>query len=289
MRALGLLGLVVTVAVVGRLDVVTGRLYGFSLFYLMPVAAAGWWFGRRAAVLLAVLASGTWFMADIAFEQAPPLLASIWNGATRLAIFTCIGVLTAIVRTDRQDLRALVNREAALARTCPITGLKNSRAFHEQIQAELTRCQREGRPFCVAYIDLDNFKTVNDRYGHTAGDEALVSVARVLRGELRRADVSARIAGDEFAVTLWDVTVDQAREVLQRVVDGVNHVGRSYPEAGLGASAGIAYFAEPPTSAESALQTADEAMYSAKRSGKGTIALAVDTEDPSRSDARVRE
>ncbi|HKY33293.1 MAG TPA: GGDEF domain-containing protein [Candidatus Polarisedimenticolia bacterium] len=272
-RLAALAGLLASIVVIGRVDVLTGPDFGFSLFYLAPVAASAWWMGGAGAVVCAVAAGAAWVAGEVATSRDVHAPALAWNGFTRLAIYAAVGLLTARVRGDRSRLTALLDREKTLARTDPMTGLMNYRGFVESLLREASRCRRAGQAMCVAYIDLDNFKQINDRYGHSAGDALLSRIARTVQETIRAGDVPARIGGDEFVVMFWDVDRRAVEGIAQRIIDRVREAGAEYPLASLGASVGIAFFETPPESTEEILLRADNAMYEAKAMGKGLMAV----------------
>ncbi|MDQ3266630.1 MAG: GGDEF domain-containing protein [Myxococcota bacterium] len=269
-----------TIGGIAWVDVNTGPDVGFSLFYLVPVVVTGWKVGRRSAAAAAVMASLAWFVADYALRPDDRLWVSLWNGLTRFAIYFAIGWLTSTLRLDRDRLSQLnlrlaasLGREETLSRTDGLTGLANSRSFLETVRRELERARRGGTPLCVAYLDLDHFKRVNDTLGHLRGDELLREVAAAIRHEIRGGDVPARLGGDEFAILLWDVTPEGVQEIGERLVARIRRLGESFPQVGLGATAGIAYFRHPPDNAEAVLREADTAMYRAKAGGKNRTLL----------------
>jgi len=273
-RAWGIVGVAVAaICGIGWIDRVTGPDIGFSLFYLVPILACGWWVGRLAALITALCAAAAWFAAEIASRPAADLVISLWNGFTRLGIFTALGVLAAMVHQDRRRMAVLLERERTLARTDPLTGLANSRAFFDALGTELARAQRKGHSLCVSYFDLDNFKQVNDHYGHAAGDEALIRTADLIRGALRATDLAARLGGDEIAVLFWDIDRADVERLTGRIVSRVQEVGSSYPAAALGLTAGVAYFNSPPAEVAEIVRRADAAMYEGKAAGKGTVVL----------------
>ena len=185
----GQLAALAAIAGVGWLDYAAGHDYdGVSLLYLAPVVACGWWLGLRSATVAAIAASFAWFLADALLYGEHHLPVSLWNGITRVVIFFSMGFLVSRLRVDRERLAALnarlqefAAREAGLARTDPLTGLPNSRAFLETLAVEVARRRRSDLPLCVAYLDIDNLKRVNDTQGHAAGDELLRKVAGALR------------------------------------------------------------------------------------------------------------
>src|SRR5205823_7996192 len=131
----------------------------------------------------------------------------LWNGIALFAMLVLTAGLVARVRSG-------MHRERRLARTDPLTGAANGRTFYETAATEARRAQRSGRPLTLAYLDLDNFKQLNDHLGHAAGDEALVEVVKSLQPALRVADLLARLGGDEFALLLPDTAAEGALALL---------------------------------------------------------------------------
>ena len=270
------------VAIICWFDYATGPDISFSIFYLMPIVATGWWFGSRIAVLTAAAATVAWITADIAAYDHS-ISISGWNGFTRAVIFISMGFLTARIRLDQQRLSALAARleeerarEAELARRDSLTGLPNSRAFMEVLADRIRACRSSGRSICVLYVDVDNFKRVNDSLGHAAGDEALRRVAAALRDTVRADDAVGRLGGDEFAVLAADVPAELPERIARRLLERIELVARDFPDTGLGASVGVAFLAAPPEDPEEVLRRADSAMYEAKASGKNRIAFWTD-------------
>ncbi len=151
----------------------------------------------------------------------------------------------------------------------PLTRLLNRRAFVNRLDGEVARGQRYGRSFGLVIADLDDFKQLNDRFGHAAGDEALVAFAQVLRESLRTPDDAFRIGGDEFALLLSEATDEDARFVVARVNALLEQLaGGGEPWASdLGASFGCASCPEDAADAQTLFRLADEAQYDAKRNG----------------------
>ena len=258
------------VAAIGWIDYTTGPEIGLSLLYLVPIAVSAWFGGVATAVIVACAAGASWLAADLAWREDDAAMAiSVWNAFTRFVIYTTEGVFIAVLRRDREQLKRLAAREAALARTDSNTGLPNVRAFIERAETEIKR----GVPICVLYVDLDNFKTFNDRLGHAAGDDLLQAVARILAGSVGECDLAARIGGDEFALLLCEPDELQARRVAESISESIHALGDIYPDLRFGATVGVAYFRHPPESAEDLLRSADEAMYQGKTLGKGCVVV----------------
>jgi diguanylate cyclase (GGDEF)-like protein len=261
---------------VGHVDYITGPDFGLSLFYILPIAYMGWRVGRTSAWVVAGVASACWIGADMMWRADDDVPLSIWNGFTRLAIFAFVATTMAAMRADRDRLRALLRDAERSARTDPLTGLANKRAFLERVDEEVTRARRAQSGVCLAYIDLDGFKTVNDTYGHAEGDTVLRRAAAALRDVVRDVDVMARLGGDEFAVLIVDAEPGGACLVAQRIVDRVRELAGEYPDTGLGASVGVVCCAAAPRDTETLIRAADGAMYRAKASGKGTVVVVGD-------------
>jgi len=275
-----LLAALLFVLVTGWADYVTGPDYSFALFYLIAVVACGLLLGSPNSLVMSLFTATVWLAADLLPREPIHGKALAWNALTRLAVLASMGELTALMRRDRDELASVAARleqllagETELARTDALTGLKNRRGFREVLELELARSFRARTPVCLAYIDIDNFKTLNDARGHAAGDDFLQRVAEGLRETIRASDVPARLGGDELGVLLSDVTLELAQVVADRLLDMVAAVARLHPSHPLGASIGLAYFERPPEDANAVIAAADLAMYQAKERGKGQVAV----------------
>lgn len=157
---------------------------------------------------------------------------------------------------------------AAAALYDPLTGLHNRRFFLEHLQREMAFARRHSFPLHLLYLDLDNFKLINDRWGHLAGDQALIQVARQLQDQVRQEDLLARMGGDEFALLVRGIPDSQILQLAGRLQQAV----QSLPLQGeipLTCSIGVASLLRLPaeTSVQSFLEAADQALYQAKRQG----------------------
>jgi diguanylate cyclase (GGDEF)-like protein len=151
----------------------------------------------------------------------------------------------------------------------PLTNLANRALFRNRVEHALARTVRESRPVVVMFLDLDDFKTINDSLGHAAGDLVLFEVARRLRTCMRRGDTVARLGGDEFGLMLEPEAAHDVERVAQRVLDAVRPpMEVQGKEVAITASVGVAASIGPEDSAEEMLRNADVAMYAAKAGGK---------------------
>ena len=174
--------------------------------------------------------------------------------------------------TERKRLEAALQQQAT---TDELTGLVNRRHFLHLAAEEMRRAQRLDHPFGIALIDLDNLKHINDTFGHAAGDQALIALARLGRETLRAIDVLARFGGDEFALLLPEATPEQAYEALERLRRAVSatQVAVDGRRVALGISAGVVGATEHTESLDMLLQRADSALYEAKANGRNWVVL----------------
>ncbi len=160
----------------------------------------------------------------------------------------------------------------------PLTGLYNRRHFEERLGSELAAAQRHGRPVSLLMVDVDHFKSINDRYGHLAGDEALKMVSFVLRGAVRKEDVLARYGGEEFVVIARETGLDGAQSLGERIRRAVEKSRCAYQGHALGVtvsigvtvSVGLSEFVSGRTERE-LLEAADRALYLAKQAGRNRV------------------
>jgi diguanylate cyclase (GGDEF)-like protein len=256
------------IAAVGAVDFLTGYEVSISFFYLAPVATASWYAGRRASVTVAALACISWIFADIGTGHVyhHPAIP-FWNALIRFAIFAVNGLLVVTLRDSLFHHREL-------ARTDPLTGILGRRAFEERLEHDLDLARRNQRPLTIAFVDLDDFKVLNDTRGHVVGDQALRATALALQGATRRTDTAARLGGDEFALVLPDTDRKRAGELVARLTSGLEDaLGHVAPE--LTCSIGVITFEDAAPQLEEAVHAADALMYQAKREGKNTVAFRV--------------
>jgi diguanylate cyclase (GGDEF)-like protein len=162
----------------------------------------------------------------------------------------------------------------SLARTDSLTGLYGRRAFEDRLDHDLAVAQRHKTGLTLAYVDLDDFKAINDTRGHAEGDRVLRVVGRVLIGSVRETDTAARLGGDEFALVLPETDGDGAQQViakLKRDLDEALEIGTRRVTC----SIGVVTFLGAVRSSEHAIAAAEELMYQVKHIGKGAVAFSV--------------
>lgn len=259
---------VLGIVLIGALDYYTGvELRVFPLYYA-PIALLAWHSGRLGALIATGLSGAVWlasnFLAGLRFSHTS---IGVANTLMQVTSFATVGLLIAM-------LRAALIRERGLSRTDPLTSMLNSRAFYEEATRILATCRRAERPVTVAYIDLDNFKAVNDRLGHQAGDELLRTVSGLLLASIRPGDVAARLGGDEFVVLFPETGPSEAAITLERLRSSLADTLASgqWPVTG---SIGGVTFTTAPEHARDVVQQSDSLMYAAKAAGRNRVNLDV--------------
>jgi diguanylate cyclase (GGDEF)-like protein len=195
--------------------------------------------------------------------SAPLMLVVLWERSPFLS-FVLVGPLLAIALYQRSTYRAL--RAMRLALTDPLTNLGNHRHFHERLQRELAQAEEKNQPLSLCLVDIDDFKRINDRFGHPAGDGVLGQVGK----RLRQGGEAFRLGGDEFAVLMPGLTGQHAFTAASSIVDRVaaldlEHIGS------ITVSAGLATFPVQGVGRDELIRLADSALYWAKEHGKNQV------------------
>ncbi len=255
---------VALVGVLGFVDYWTGNEFSFSLFYLLPIYLVAWYTNSALGLSISLLSAGAWLIADISAggNYSHPIIY-FWNTLIRLAFFIIVTYLTSKLHESQKVIEALVHTDY-------ITGAANSRYFHQLLEVELNRSNRYKRPFTLVYLDLDNFKQINDRFGHNAGDELIRFIADELKRPLRNTDVVSRLGGDEFAILFPEAGQQEAVVLMSKIS---NHLTKQLHQkyAMVTFSAGAVTYAAPPSSVRETIRIADELMYSVKNSTKNGV------------------
>ena len=230
-------------------------------FYVLPVAYIAWCSKSISITILSTVISTFLFSFQQYSSVCPPYF--LWDSIVNVSFYIISG--TIIIK-----LKKLLDREKGNARTDFLTGLKNKQGFHESLVSEKERFCRNEKPFTVAFLDLDNFKTVNDNFGHDAGDNLLVNIAKIIISNIRKYDIAARLGGDEFALLLVESDPVLVEQRLQKLRDTINvELKKIHSETSV--SVGAVTYTKREYIDEDMIKEADIEMYLIKRNGKNGI------------------
>jgi len=234
-----------------------------GILYTVPVLLVTW---QEGLLWGSAFAAGTTMLRyATGLDQMPPDTAAPARIANEVAYLLVLGV----AMTSLVQLRRTQGQLQRLAAHDPLTGALNARAFAERLTQELDRNRRYNRPLALLYLDLDDFKAVNDRHGHQTGDAVLRLVADATRSAVRQSDIIGRLGGDEFAVLMPETEGPVAHAAATRLASGIRTVFRGTPS--VTASIGVVSALGTATGPDELLHRADAAMYEAKRAGKDRV------------------
>jgi diguanylate cyclase (GGDEF)-like protein len=204
-----------------------------------------------------------------------PKILNVLAGCVVLSLLLLRWLPMAI--SEREVATQYADHLEGLATTDALTKLYNRRHFETTARAELARFQRYFRPLAILILDVDHFKSVNDRFGHAVGDTVLTAIADACRSMKRASDIAARIGGEEFAILLPETNEEAARSFAERLRHEISECGPIVQgeKLALTASVGVAVASRHTTRVAALLRAADEALYQAKRTGRNRVCVAV--------------
>lgn len=254
----------ITVALLGAVDAFTGNEITFSLFYLIPIVLVTWAVNQNVGLLMSFVSALTLLGAELVAGQvySHPLIY-VLNTVIRTVFYSFVTYLVDALHKSQRE-------ERLAARTDFVTGAVNARYFNELLHMEVERIRRYPHPITVVFIDVDNFKLVNDLFGHKMGDDVLRCIAGELKSQLRSTDFIARLGGDEFALLLPSARQADAEVVISKVHA---HLRAEMRRRNLPVtfSMGVVTCVVPPYSAEQIINMADELMYEVKNTTKNDV------------------
>ncbi|HEX2292243.1 MAG TPA: HD domain-containing phosphohydrolase [Gaiellaceae bacterium] len=249
-----------TAAIVSQVAISASTQYALNLLLVSAAVAAT---ARRSFVELAASSARATALPFGLMASAALMLVVLWQRAPILTA-ALVGPLLAISLYQRSAYQAL--RAMRLALTDPLTGLGNHRSFQERLQRELVNAEADLEPFTLCMIDIDDFKRINDLYGHPTGDRVLAQVG----GRLRQNGEAFRLGGDEFALLLPGFSAEQGQTAAAAVLDRIATL--ELPDVGsVTASAGVAGFPRQAFDRDELIRLADSALYWAKEHGKNRV------------------
>lgn len=251
---------------IGLVDYLTGPSISFSLIYLIPVSAIAWLNTRPATVLASIITAVTWEIVDFQSSRYPlSIVAYTWNFSSRIIVFMIIAILISALRQALLQAHELSRRD-------PLTNALNYRGFNELAEREVYRSTRSSEAMTLIYLDVDNFKTINDTLGHNAGDILLATIVDTLLKNTRKSDLVARLGGDEFVILLPDTGQVAARSTVAKIHKSLSDLSTEHNWP-ITFSIGVLTCVETPMSLDAMVGMADQLMYTVKASSKNGIAF----------------
>lgn len=249
-----------TAGILAFVRVATEAEFAFASAVILPVIAIAWFVSKKEGLIFSALAAVVWVSADIEADREFSATWIPWvNGLTRFGVYALVTYLTS-------SLREVLLREYGMARQDALTGLLNRRAFFDSGVIETGRAKRYGHPLGIVFLDLDDFKRLNDTRGHEVGDMAIKAVGSTLTRILRDADIVGRLGGDEFAVVLPETSFQSATEAGYKIENMINIALRDFSPVSV--SVGVAWFKDVSDHFQDMVNAADGLMYEIKRAGK---------------------
>jgi diguanylate cyclase (GGDEF)-like protein len=232
-----------------------------------------WFVTRTSGILFCFLSLATRFIADISPDSFSNYRTDLhyWNIFIEFLFLLIMSLLFSALRKN-------LDSEKSRARADSLTGALNRRSFFELAEYELKRSQRYNHPVTLAYIDLDNFKDVNDHSGHNVGDELLISVVSTITENIRSTDILSRFGGDEFVLLLPETPSESAVPFLSKIHEQLQMCmkAHSWPVT---FSIGAITHRNAPTSIDDIICKADMLMYKVKHNGKNNLLHFEDSEE----------
>jgi diguanylate cyclase (GGDEF)-like protein len=255
---------IILVILIGYVNHLAGMEISVSILYLSPVSLVSWFVGRREGGFIALASSASLYAVEwsLGRHYSHPAIF-YWNFAVMFSFFL-------IINFGLSGFRKALEKEKKLARVDSLTGVTNSRYFFDLVEGEIERSRRYGHPMTLIYLDCDNFKKLNDKFGHQIGNRFLQLLASTLKSNTRDIDIVARLGGDEFAILMPEtgeqIVPHAIQQLHNRLVNALHKMG--WP---ITLSMGAAIHLDPPASAEDLIKNADRLMLQAKGEGKNRV------------------
>lgn len=258
--------IVVIIALFGWIDLTTGYEFSLAVIYLLPVFIAAW-FDNKTVTALTIFASVlTWLYADFGSGHVyHNSIVPYWNASVRMIFFSIVALLLFKVRDSLTSMTLMAMQD-------DLTSLNNSRAFDLEYQQIRKNKSNLDQKIAIGIIDLDGFKHVNDRLGHSKGDNVLIEFAQLLKNSTRSTDTVARMGGDEFVVILKNTDWTGANDYAERLRRVFANSGLR-ERFGVDFSMGMSLFDDLPANLDDAKHQADQLMYHSKMLGKSQTTI----------------
>lgn len=239
--------------------------------YLLVIIACAITLGKVMTMLeVALIACCYLYIGYASYSTAIFVPETFTTLMAKFSPFLLVAYVTSMLASDILNAKKKIT---ILSQTDELTGLLNMRAFNALMEKEIATAERYRQPFTVVMVDVDNLKTINDRYGHPAGSRLIIVIADAIRNCVRSTDVLARYGGDEFIALLTHTSAEQARHAAERIRSAIDNT--SYDMDGKRISStvsiGIASFPDCVTEAKQVLNKADVALYRSKNTGRNRV------------------
>lgn len=268
---------VLAVAVVCYVTVLTDRSVDMAPLLVIPVTLVSWYGSSKAGAALAIVAISSLFLVrDLLIESEVSRLSLIYDSLITFSVY----LFMAIIVTNFREVHEV---EVVAADTDELTGAHSTRSFYAGLANEILRSSRYKHRFSLAYIDVDDFKKINDTLGHSVGDKLLMEIPKCLAASMRATDIVARLGGDEFACLMPETDQHEAKAAIfkaEKLLMGTmkdNDWDVSF-------SIGVVTFDSLPDDVHEAVKIADELMYTVKNNVKNDVAYQVWKTTPKKRD-----
>lgn len=263
-------------ALAGYVDHLTGAQASMLLLYAVPILLSSRYCGKFEGIAVAATAASCWLLVNATHPaHGGSGFTLSWNAITRFGIFALIAYSVSL----QAHLRQALEREQLRADTDRLTGLFNKGAFQDRVQEEMNEARRYGHPLSIAFIDLDNFKEVNDTWGHARGDKLLQLVSQTMLRTIRKTDLAGRIGGDEFAICFIETGAEQVRRAVDKLISSFD-IMSSQSGWQVTVSIGVVTSYQVSENYDTLLGKADRLMYLAKERGENAAEFEVSDRKP---------
>lgn len=264
---------------------IVGPESGFQYYswILLPLTFTHLEFSQRSRLLRALVLCTAFIAVDAWLRTTTPLVHVSETGIMAMRYFNIVCFFTATTLAALAHTQATANAEAKLRRaadTDALTGLLNRRRMSDRMLHAWELARRDRRPMAVMLLDVDEFKSINDRFGHARGDDVIITVGEVLKRTIRRGDLAARWGGEEFLVLLPDTHLADAHEIAERIRLAIVQTQLADPELTVSATLGLASWHEGE-SLDATIHRADTLLYRGKRKGRNLVVVEDTTDERS--------
>jgi diguanylate cyclase (GGDEF)-like protein len=232
----------------------------FTLLYLIPIVTVTWFSGLKFGMAVSLFSISEWLILKVHSEESADVLLFTIDTLSKLLVFIFIVIILSVLKTR-------IEKEKIHSTHDHLTGVLNRNGFYEILDNEIYRARRSNDPLTLAYLDIDNFKYINDHLGHHVGDEVLKQLTAMVQSIIRKTDVHGRLGGDEFVILFPDTSIRDSRSVIKKIKSEFSKITfrKKWP---ISLSIGVGVFRGNSLDAKKMMTTADSLMYKVKKGTK---------------------